>query len=88
MNVFEVKKKLQQEHQYEWFWTNISLMPFTQMLWTGVDESMPYVEGWLSNGKAALWGNVPSIALPSDIVATPLLEKKMEIWRLWDGRIM
>lgn len=70
------------------FGANISLMPFIQVLWTGVDESVPYVKGWLSNGKAALWGYVTSITLPSDIIAKPLLEKKMEIWRLWDGRIM
>lgn len=69
-------------------WANISLMPFTQALWIGMDESVPYVKGWLSNGKAALRGNIPSITLPSDVIATPLLEKKMEIQRLWDGRII
>lgn len=58
------------------FWANISLVPFTQVVWTGVDESVPYVKGWLSNGKASLWGHVSSITLPSDIIVTTLLDEK------------
>lgn len=59
-----------------YFWANISLVPFTQVVWTGMYESVPYVKGWLSNGKESLWGHVSSITLPSDIIVTTLLEEK------------